>query len=37
MVIGGLLVVIAVMFLVGRVARRAIQDLTAPNKGVPGP
>ena len=37
MVIGGLLVVIVVMILVGRVVRRAIQDATAPNKGVPGP
>ena len=37
MVIGGLLVVIAVMFPVGRVARRAIRDATAPNNDVPGP
>ncbi len=37
LLIGGLLVVIAVMILVGRVARRAIRDATAPNNGVPGP
>ncbi len=37
LLIGGLLVVIVVMILVGRVARRAIQEAALPNNGVLGP
>ncbi len=37
LLVGGLLVVIVVMILVGRVARRAIQESATANNAVPGP